>query len=57
MTEGEVDQFMEYAKNLYEIYSEITLLSYHPEVRDRFRKQGIYIPSQVWLISSMKQHR
>jgi hypothetical protein len=47
MTEGEVDQFLEHSKNLYEIYSVITLLSYHLDVRDRFRKQGIFIPYEL----------
>jgi hypothetical protein len=57
MTEGEVDQFMEYSKNLYEIYSVITLLSYHLEVRDRFRKQGIYIPYDLGKGLDLEQYR
>jgi hypothetical protein len=57
MTSGEVDQFIDQAKYPYEIYRVITLVSYHLEIRERFKKQGIFIPFDLGRDLDLEQYR
>ncbi|MCH6198557.1 hypothetical protein MMU07_03125 [Aquiflexum sp. LQ15W] len=57
MTSGEVDQFMDQAKHPYEIYRVITLVSYHLAIRERFKKQGVYIPFNLGKDLDLEQYR
>lgn len=57
MTSGEVDQFIDQAKHPYEIYRVITLVSYHLEIRERFKKQGVYIPFDLGNDLDLEQYR
>lgn len=57
MTSGEVDQFIDQAKYPYEIYRVITLVSYHLEIRERFKKQGVFIPFDLARGLDLEQFR
>lgn len=57
MTSGEVDQFIDQAKYPYQIYRVITLVSYHLEIRERFKKQGVYIPFDLGNDLDLEQYR
>lgn len=43
-TTGELDEFEENTKSAYELYQVKKSLAYHLSIRERFRKQGIFIP-------------
>jgi hypothetical protein len=47
LTAAERDAFLETADNPFELYQVGTLLSFHIQTRERFRKQGVFIP--FWL--------
>lgn len=47
LTTSERDAFLETADNPFELYQVGTMLSFHIQTRERFRKQGIFIP--FWL--------
>ena len=44
LTAGERDAFLETCDSPFELYQVGTLLSFHLQTRERFRKQGVYIP-------------
>lgn len=44
LTQGEYDDFLENSDDIMDICQVISQLSYHLDIRDKFRKQGIYIP-------------
>jgi hypothetical protein len=47
LTSTERDEFLETADSPFELYQVGTMLSFHLQTRERFRKQGIFIP--FWL--------
>ena len=44
LTAAERDEFLETCKSSVELYQVGTLLSFHLQTRERFRKQGVFIP-------------
>lgn len=44
LTAGERDSFLETADNPFQLYQVGTMLSFHLQTRERFRKQGVFIP-------------
>jgi hypothetical protein len=47
LTAAERDAFLETADNPFELYQVGTLLSFHIQTRERFRKQGVFIPFRL----------
>jgi hypothetical protein len=44
LNQGEVDEFLETNEEINAFYEVGTLLSFHLDIRERFRKQGVFIP-------------
>ena len=44
LTAGERDAFLETAESPFQLYQVGTMLSFHLQTRERFRKQGVFIP-------------
>ncbi len=44
LTAGERDAFLETCDSPFDLYQVGTMLSFHLQTRERFRKQGVYIP-------------
>uniref|UniRef100_UPI004047BAB6 hypothetical protein n=1 Tax=Algoriphagus sp. TaxID=1872435 RepID=UPI004047BAB6 len=44
LTNGERDAFLETAESPFQLYQVGTMLSFHLQTRERFRKQGVFIP-------------
>jgi hypothetical protein len=47
LTAAERDAFLETADNPFELYQVGTMLSFHIQTRERFRKQGVFIPFRL----------
>jgi hypothetical protein len=47
LTTAERDAFLESADNPFELYQVGTMLSFHIQTRERFRKQGVFIPFRL----------
>jgi hypothetical protein len=47
LTAAERDSFLETADNPFQLYQVGTMLSFHIQTRERFRKQGVFIPFQL----------
>lgn len=44
LTTTEVDEFLEHTQEPWQLYEVGALLSYHLDIREKFRKEGIFIP-------------
>ncbi len=47
LTAAERDSFLETADNPFQLYQVGTMLSFHIQTRERFRKQGVFIPFRL----------
>ena len=47
LTSAERDSFLETADNPFQLYQVGTMLSFHIQTRERFRKQGVFIPFRL----------
>jgi hypothetical protein len=47
LNSAEVDEFLETTKSPYRIYQVCRLLSYHLDIREKFRKEGVFIPFEL----------